>query len=53
MEIRIPTQIIVYLLGLVAVIVITGAIMGIGMYVDRRITRRKLEQALREDTDKH
>lgn len=49
MEIRIPTQIIVYIMGLIGVVIVTGAIMGIGMFIDRRITRHKLEQALRED----
>ncbi len=51
MEFRLPTQIVVYLIGLVAVVVVTGVIMLIGSYIDRKITRRKLDQALREDKD--
>lgn len=51
MEFRLPTQIVVYLIGLVAVVVVTGGIMLIGSYIDRKITRRKLDQALREDQE--
>lgn len=51
MQFHIPTQIVVYILGLIGVIVVTGAIMGIGMFIDRKITRRKLDQALREDKE--
>ena len=48
MEIRIPTQIIVYILGVIGVIIITGTIMGTIMFIERRYSKRKLNKALRE-----
>lgn len=52
MEIRIPTQIIVYILGIIGVIIVTGSLMGAITFLERRFSRRKLNEALREgDSD--
>ena len=51
MEIRIPTQIIVYVLGVIGVIILTGTLMGSLMLIERRMSDRKLKDALREDHD--
>ncbi len=49
MDIKIPTQIIVYVLGILGVILVTGGIMGALMFFERRVTKRKLNEALRDD----
>lgn len=51
MEIRIPTQIIVYVLGVIGVIILTVTLMGSLMLIERRMSDRKLKDALREDHD--
>ncbi|BCX03326.1 MAG: hypothetical protein KatS3mg053_1264 [Candidatus Roseilinea sp.] len=47
MEIAIPTHVIVYALGCLAVIVVIGAIAGAYTFVENRITRKREQDAAR------
>ncbi len=47
-----PTQIVIYIIGIIGVIVVTGSIMGTFMFIERRWTKRKLNEALRKDDDR-
>jgi hypothetical protein len=49
MEIRIPSQIVIYTLGCLAVILVVGAISWAVVSVERYITRKRLEQATKDD----
>ena len=51
MEIRIPTQIIVYVVGVIGVIILTATLMGSLMLIERRMSDQKLKDSLREDHD--
>lgn len=49
MDIRIPSQIVLYALGCLAVIVVTGVIAWATIAVERYISRKRLEQLTKKD----
>lgn len=48
MEIAIPTHVIVYALGCLAVIVVIGAIAGVYTFIENRIARKRERDAARQ-----